>query len=74
MKIYWEYNGHPYGNVEEIKELMQEESDSFLEKYEDLIEQLENQDYYMIMYKSGGKWYMYNSSIIKFSYQWKIEM
>lgn len=74
LKIYWEYNGLPYGNDEKMYEIADDNGVFVPWVYDDVIDEMEDKDYYMLIYKSGDKWYMYNNSILKWSYSWRIEM
>ena len=74
MKIYWEYNGFKYGNDEKLMDLIKEKGKDLEYDIYDMNEELDDTDYYMIIYKYGEKYYMLNYRIRRWNYSWKIEM
>ncbi|MBQ8912833.1 MAG: hypothetical protein IJ054_02160, partial [Lachnospiraceae bacterium] len=78
MSIKWEYNNMPYGNnkewwdIDAFKNILA--SVGTWQTYESTIKYFDDMDYYMIIYKCGDKWYLYNESIIQFSNYWDIKM
>lgn len=62
LKIYWEYNGYPYGYEEEIFD-----SPTEIESFESALKTRNDREYYEIVYKIGSEWYLYWDMIIKMS-------
>lgn len=73
--VYWEYNGNPYGDD---KYLWDSYPDYILfsqyDSYEDYIEKMKSIDRQMIVYKSGGEWYLLSSALDTIDRAYKIEM
>lgn len=67
IKVYWEYNGFPYGNDRRVWDVV---SNGI--SYEKVIENYDEPDYYAFIYKADNKWYLYPDVIL--NYDWKVEM
>ncbi len=74
FKIYWEYNGHKYGNDEKLMDIIKEKNKTTSYDIYDMNDELDDMDYYMIFYKYDGKCYMLDYRVRKWSYSWRIEM
>ena len=72
LGLYWEYNGHPYGNDEKLWDL--ESFPETFSTYEETNAANNDMDYYEVIYFSNGEWYLWWDTIRKYSYRWKIEM
>ena len=74
MKITWEYNGHKYGNNDKLMDVVDKKGDIFSRNMQDMNDQLDDMDYYMVIYKCDGKYYLLDYRIMSWNNTWKIEM
>ena len=75
IKVYWEYNELPYGIDKSLCYLKDFPDDEFLvSECESGIEELDNMEYNVILYKVADKWYLLDENILGKLQPWIIEM